>query len=237
MIQLKDIKPKSIFTELSSYIVDSVTGTKVHMTHLETLKPISVDFTYLRDIMVSGDHFDTIEYVTKDDRYFTAKQVEDLIKEGKFKNENELPVAGTLKSKGIRTIFSEIPFKHCFTVEFRKVGKTLSEKQIATLKAKQINELLSRIEVVQKQKKGILASAKEALVELQNNVIESYIPGDLRVLRGIKLSTHSDTGFYVCKDLDFPDGDMNDITKNTRLVNINSIESLILNGVKYQIEK
>ena len=234
MIQIKDIKQGQAFSEQSVYIVNEILGNKISFSHLESNTNVSIDISYLQQCMHSADYYEETKIVTKKDTYYTEKNIEDIIKSGKFKNELEIPAVGSLKAKGLHTIFTEIPYKKVFKCTFRKVGKELSDKQFKDLKNKQILELLSRIEIVQKQRKGVLEAAKQSLIELQNNTIEKYTLGDLREIVSYKLHTHSDTGFYHVKDLSFPDGKD---AENQRSININTLESIIVDNILYKLEK
>lgn len=68
---------------------------------------------------------------------------------------------------------------------------------------------------------------------IQDNPILDYVEGEERVLRGFKLQFVSRDGKYRCLDMD-----IERTSKETgeRLVNINTIEQLIYNGVKYIVK-
>jgi hypothetical protein len=74
---------------------------------------------------------------------------------------------------------------------------------------------------------------KTALEYIQDNPILDYVEGEERVLRGFKLQFVSRDGKYRCLDMD-----IERTSKETgeRLVNINTIEQLIYNGVKYIVK-
>jgi hypothetical protein len=74
---------------------------------------------------------------------------------------------------------------------------------------------------------------KEALEFIQNNPIKDYIEGEDRVLRGYKLQFVSRDGKYKCLDMDIKKSDKE---TGERLVNINTIEKLIFNGVLYIVK-
>ncbi len=236
MIKLDQIKTGDTFSELSTYVVNDVKGQKIDFLHVESNSPVRIDFSYIQDCMVSGEQFDSTVTVGLQDKYHTAKTVEEAIKSGKFKNEEEFPQVGQVRLKGIQTIFKEIPFKHVFTAVYRKKGTELTEKQLATKKAKLVLDAVARLETIKKQKKGVLDASKEEFMKLLDTNIESYTPGEKRTFHGHKLGGGSATGFYSVKDLKFPDGVSADVTKNTRLLNINTLEELIVDGVKYILE-
>ena len=74
---------------------------------------------------------------------------------------------------------------------------------------------------------------KEALEYIQNNPIKDYIEGEDRVLRGYKMQFVSRDGKYKCKDMDIP---VTEKETGERLVNINTIKVLVVNGIKYVVE-
>lgn len=74
---------------------------------------------------------------------------------------------------------------------------------------------------------------KEALKFIQDNPIKDFTEGEERILRGFKIQFTSRDGKYKCIDMDIP------VTKKEtgeRLVNINTISSLIYDGIKYEVE-
>lgn len=233
-IDKNKIKKGDVFSELSTYLVENVNKDSVTFKHLETNKSVNINNNYIEDCLTSAEQYTETIYVGKENKYHTEKTVKEAINSGKFKNEEELPIVGQVRLKGLRELFVEIPYKHVFTAIFRKQGKELSAKQLSAARSKQVLELLSKIEEVQKMKKGVLGAAKDALLELQNNVIESYVPGDLRTITAYKTKQQSSTGHYIVKDLKFPDGEDGD---NNRLLNINTLEELIVDGRRYILEQ
>ncbi len=74
---------------------------------------------------------------------------------------------------------------------------------------------------------------KIALEHVQNNPIKDYIEGESRILRGYKIQFSSRDGRYDCIDMDI---DTSEKESAIRPVNINTIEYLIYNNVKYIVE-
>lgn len=74
---------------------------------------------------------------------------------------------------------------------------------------------------------------KTALEFIQDNPIKDYVEGESRVLRGFKLQFVSRDGKYRCLDMDIKRSDKE---TGERLVNINTIEKLIYNGIQYVVK-
>lgn len=74
---------------------------------------------------------------------------------------------------------------------------------------------------------------KEALEMVQKNPIKNYIEGEDRVLRGYKIQFVSRDGKYKCIDMDIKKTDKE---TGERLVNINTISALVVNGTKYVVK-
>lgn len=169
-------------------------------------------------------HLESGETVTLDKRYViqllqTADQYQSEVKVGKEDKKD-----GTA---GIRTIWENIHSSQVFTVCFKKQDKPLSAKKVNELKKAQIDAALDKIEKAKTAKKGVADAAKLALEEIQNNPVLSFEQGESRKLRGYKIQFSSRDGKYDAMDLD-----INEI----RPVNINTIEYLVFNGVKYTVE-
>lgn len=171
-------------------------------------------------------HHQTGEHVVLDKYYVTkllqsADQFNEVIKVGKEDKKD-----GVL---GIRSIWENIHSHQVFTVCYKKQDKKLSGRTLAHLRDEQITTALNAIEKAQKDKKGVSEEARKQLIELQNNPILPVLEGEERVLRGYKIQFHSRDGKYDCVDMDLT-GD------NIRPVNINTIQWLIFNNVKYVVE-
>lgn len=161
----------------------------------------SVHMTHLgsgQGISIQGDYLK--KYCTSADFVSTNKKVS-----------GEDSASG----KGIRTIFESIPAGSVFTVVFRKQPKKLSQKaQIAS-----IEKVLKDVDFKQHSPKDIASLL----------VKEGYTTseGELRTLRGYKLTNYTRDGKYECMDADLGE---------VRPVNINTIESLIWEGINYIIK-
>ena len=172
-------------------------------------------------------HLESGETVTLDTKYVTdllktADQYQSEVKVGKEDKKDGTP--------DIRTIWENIHSSQVFTVCFKKQDKPLSLKKINDLKTTQINVALEKINKAKISKKGVAEVAKIALEEIQSNPILPFEEGEKRILRGYKIQFFSRDGKYDCIDMDLPSND------NIRPVNINTIEFLVYNGIKYTVE-
>lgn len=172
-------------------------------------------------------HHQTGEHVVLDKYYIlkllqSADQFNETIKVTKEDKKD-----GTL---GIRSIWENIHTKQVFTVCYKKQNKQLSDKIFIYLRDEQIRNALKAIEKAQNSKKGVLEESKKQLIELQNNPVLPILEGSERVLRGYKIQFHSRDGKYDCVDMDLTTED------KIRPVNINTIQWLIFDNVKYVVE-
>jgi len=206
-MDITKIKAGDVFNENSKYIFKGIKQDgSFVLTHLPSGEEVNIAVNYVKAYLNSGDQFTSTKKVSKEDR-----------KTGEA---------------GIRSIFEEIG-NDVFTVCFRKQNKVLSDKKLKELKEKQVSEQLTKIEKAQKSKTGVLKEAKAALESIINNPINNIELGELRVLRGYKTQFRSNDGLYNCFDMDLPDGLKG---SNMRSVNINTIQYLIVGGVKYIVE-
>lgn len=207
--KVKDIKQGDIFSEISRYTFVSNDKKAYKFKHLESGNTITLDEKYVSDLLTTADQYFSEVKVTKEDS-------KDGIK------------------KGIRSLFEEIYDGEVFTVCFRKQDTPLTKKKHEELKNKQINDAIEKIEKAQKSKKGVADEAKQVLINIQNNPILSFEPGESRVLRGYKIQFTSRDGKYNCVDMDLVTN--NDVSKAIRPVNITTIEWLVYKGVKFVVE-
>lgn len=206
---VNEVNIGNVLSEESHYkvlAVDSLTGA-IKATHCESGEEVTINSDYIKKFLNSADEFTEIVKVTKEDK-----------------------LDGTL---GIRSIFESIHTSEVFTVTFTKQAKDKTKGQIAQEKNAQINEAIELITRAKEHKKSMADAYAEALTFVQNNPIRDYIPGEERTLRGYKVQFHSRDGKYRCIDLDIP---VSEKETGERLVNINTISSLIYRGVKYVAE-
>lgn len=204
----KQIKVGDVFSESSHYkLLNKTADKKYTFEHIESGEKVVLDESYVANLLQSADQYVNEIIVGKEDK-----------KDG---------------SLGIRTIWENIHSHQVFTVCFKKQDKKLSGRTLSHLRDEQISSALKAIEDASKGKKGVLDEARKQLVELQNNPILPILEGDERVLRGYKIQFNSRDGKYDCVDIDLKTDNDSD---HIRPVNINTIQYLIFNNVKYVVE-
>lgn len=204
---IEELKNGSMLSESSHYIVDSIYGGSVSLKHYESGEIITISKDYLEKYTNSADIFTEIVKVTKEDRK-----------------------DGTL---GIRSIWENIHSSQVFTVCFKKQDKPKSRKKLSEEIDIIVNKFSEEIERTKVNKKGVAEKAKQLIYDLVNHPILPYEEGEDRVLRGFKIQFESRDGKYKCIDMDLIKSDKE---SGERLVNINTIKWLILNGIKYIVE-
>lgn len=207
LVNIKEIQKGDVFSEASHYIAQKVEKDRVIFTHLESGKEISLSNEYVKNLLNTSDQYEKEVKVGREDKK-----------------------DGTL---GIRSIFENIKSSEVFTVVFTKQDKVKTKKQYETELAEQRNKAIELIEKAKKYKKSMATAYKEAIEFIQSNPIKDYTPGEERVLRGYKLQFTSRDGKYKCMDMDIA---RTDKETGERLVNINTITQLVVNGVKYIVE-
>lgn len=206
-IDVSEIKVGDVFSEESHYVVKEVNKLQVVFNHLESGKDVRLSAQYVQELLNTSDQYHEVKEVGKEDK-----------KDG---------------TPGIRTIFEGIKSSEVFTVVFKKQDKAKTKKQINEEKEFQREKAIELIDKAKKAKKSMANAYKEALEFIQNNPIKDYIEGEDRVLRGYKLQFVSRDGKYKCLDMDIKKSDKE---TGERLVNINTIEKLIFNGVLYIVK-
>lgn len=207
LVNIKEIQKGDIFSEASHYIAQKVEKDRIIFTHLESGKEISLSNEYVKNLLNTSDQYEKEVKVGREDKK-----------------------DGTL---GIRSIFENIKSSEVFTVVFTKQDKAKTKKQYEAELSEQRDKAIELIEKAKKYKKAMATAYKEAIEFIQSNPIKDYTPGEERVLRGYKLQFTSRDGKYKCMDMDI---DRTDKETGERLVNINTITKLVVNGVKYIVE-
>lgn len=227
-INLTEVEEGDVFSEQSHYVFNGkVDAGKLQFLHLESGEVVNLTEKYVTDMLRTADQYDTEVEVTKEDTYWTQKQIsEDVKRTNMPSNLRE----GDLKAQGIRSIWKEITGAQVFTVCFNKQNKELSQKAIEAAKQKQLEEALLTIQKAQDAKKGVKNAALKAIEEIQANPILPIQRGDERILRGYKVQFESVNGAYDVIDMDIRDNN------NMRKVNINEVNWLVYNGVKYIVK-
>jgi hypothetical protein len=212
------------FSETSYFKLLGSKGENAVMLNLNTNEEVEISNQYVQASLTSASQFTSTVKVGKEDKYWTQKQIEDQQK----KDHTFVAVVGDLKLKGMKTIWDDIS-SQVFTVTYRKVGKELSAKAYDKLLEDKANEVLALIEEAKNSKKGVAKAASTVIVDLLKNPITRNVEGELRVLTGRKLQFTSQDGFFKVVDFEVTDG-------QPRSVNINTVEEIIVNGVKYILD-
>ena len=222
MVNIKEIKVSDVFSESSYYVVNSIGKNDITFKHTGTGKEVTLSNNYVTDILCTADQYQSEVSVGLLDKVWTDKQVKE------YKG-SDTPQVGDLKQKGIKTLWSEVGSR-VFTCCFEKKGKELSKTAYEKLVKAQIENAVEVIEKAAASKKGVANVAAQVLEEVIKNPATNYERGEQRVLRGYKLQHESQDGFYQVVDLDITSGD------NKRLVNLNTLQWLVVGGVKYVVE-
>lgn len=232
------MKKGDIFSEVSHYIAlnDYQVGTHNNLYHVESGEQVSLSDVYMENLLKTADSFNSIIKVGKEDKFWTKKQIEEGISKGHFAAD-PIPNVEDIRIKGIRTIWEELVSAHVFTVGFFKADTNKTKKAFQAELESQQEYAVALIDKAKKDKKSMAEAYKIALGHVQANPIVDYIPGELRVLRGYKTQFVSRDGKYDCIDMDL----LHSTTPYTyassiRPVNINTIQFLVFNGVKYEVE-
>jgi hypothetical protein len=206
-INVSEIQVGDIFSEESHYVVKEIDKTQIVFNHLESGNDVRLSALYVQELLNTSDQYHEVKEVGKEDK-----------KDG---------------TPGIRTIFESIKSSEVFTVVFKKQDKPKTKKQVNEEKEAQREKAIELIDKAKKQKKSMAAAYKSALEFIQDNPIKDYTEGESRVLRGFKLQFVSRDGKYRCLDMDIK---RTDKETGERLVNINTIEKLVYNGVQYIVK-
>lgn len=205
-IDLSKIKVGDILYEESHYVIDEIKEKNIIANHLESNSRVVLGDSYIKDLLSSSDQYTEVIKVTKEDK-----------KDGNL---------------GIRSIFENIKSSKVFTVVFKKQDKPKSRKALEKEINAKIEEFIQKIDKAKSQRKGVVDIAKKAFEEFINNPISDKIKGDDRLLQGYKIQFDSRDGKYNCVDINLKmKGESNFI----RPVNINTIKSLIVDGIKYEV--
>lgn len=225
-VNLNEIEVGDIFSESSHYIVTGISSTGVTFNHLASGQSVTLDNKYVTDLLSTGDQYQSEVKVGKEDKLWTAKQIADAVKKGTLAADHEVRV-GDLKEKGLRSIFEDIHSSECFTVCFLKQETVLSPAAYKKKIDAEVVKALATIEATKVAKKGVAKTAQQVIEDLLYNPIQKIEPGEERILRGFKVEFTSRDGRYNCIDMDLPEGN------NVRPVNINTLQWIVIRGVKY----
>lgn len=228
-VNIKDVRPGDVFSEEAHYRYVGKKGKEHEFVHLGTNQPVSLTEGYVQDLLVTADQFDKEVEVGKEDKLWTPKQIGEAKKKGELPSDTTVR-EGDVRVPGIRSIWSEIYSSKVFTVNFNKQSKELSAKALSDAKTKQLTEALTQIEAARSGKKGVAKTAEQVIKEIQENPILPIEPGENRTLRGYKIQFSSINGSYNVVDMDITTG------MNQRQVNVNTINWLVVDSVKYTVK-
>lgn len=215
MIDTNFLPKGSCISEASSYITledVSNVSSSAKLLHVESGEEVNISFGYLRKHCHSAEIFHQTVEVTKDDK-----------RDG---------------TPGIRTIFKNFPVGKIFTVCYRKQDKDKSKTALAKEKQEFASTFEAEILKAKNGKKSMSEVALEWVERLIENPIVDYIPGEKRILRGYKTRNSSSTGFYDVIDVEASQSNVGqqEYKLEQRLVNVNTIEYFIADGVKYVVK-
>lgn len=219
MINLNEVKPGDVFSEQSCFVFLNKEGSDTYnMKHLSTGETVKLSGTYVQDMLQTADQYEKEQKIGLENKYWTKAQltasqgsVDPLIREG------------DLKIIGMRTVWNTVS-SQVFTAIFRKKDTVLSNKAYNTKVQEVVTKALADIESAKVGKKGVAKTAAQVLEEVIKNPVLQVEQGEIRVLRGIKQQWESSTGFFDVLDIDL---------NEKRQVNINTLEALIVDGVKW----
>ena len=215
MVNIKDIQPGDLFGEISFFSVVKVNLTSVKFKHLATGKEVDLGSDYVEQLLYAADQHQSTVSVGIEDKLWTQKQLDEA--------KNTTNKVGDVRVPGMKSIWDGIGSK-VFRVSFIKKGKELSKTAYNKLIADKLADATYKIDKARTSKKGVTTVAVELLEEVIRNPIVNTIAGEERILRGWKLQHESLDGQYAVMDSDLME---------KRVVNLNTIKWIIVDGVKY----
>lgn len=231
MIKINEIEVGDVFSEESRYVVESKTNTHTNFLHLESGKKVSLDNSYVTDLLKTADQFHKDVEVGREDKYWSQKQIDDAVTKGELKSDTKLR-PGDVRLKGIRTIWEDITGGQVFTVCFQKQNKELSNKAYNEKITTTAKEYADKILNAKSGKRSVSETAITIVQEILKNPVLQYEVGEDRILRGFKIEFSSRDGKYNCIDMDI----QGSYESKVRPVNINTILWLVYDGVKYTVK-
>lgn len=229
LLDAKEIEVGDVFSEVSHYTFLGTDGGDYKLSHHASGTNVTLTGAYIEKFLsTANQHHKEVE-VTREDTYWTAKKIEDAVKSGKLAKDHTIKV-GDLEALGIRSIFENIHSPQVFQVNYQKQDEVLPAKELNALRDAQISKSLEIIEKASKGKTGVTKAATEELKKIQENPITGTKAGEMRTLTGYKVQFTSRDGRYSCVDMNITSG------VNTRPVNINTLQWIIIGGVKYIVK-
>lgn len=215
MNNIIDVQPGDLWSDISYLQTIAVNKDTVDLKHLATGETVVLSHEYVEKLLSSADQYSQEVSCGIEDKLWTAKQLTDA--------KNTTNQVGDVRVSGMKSIWDSIGSK-VFRVCFVKKGKELSKTAYNKLVAEKLESATYTLEKAKTSKKGVTTVAVELLEDLIRNPIVSHVPGEERILRGWKLQHESLDGQYAVMDSDLME---------KRVVNLNTIKWIIVDGVKY----
>lgn len=215
MNNIIDVQPGDLWSDISYLQTIAVNKDTVDLKHLATGETVVLSHEYVEKLLSSADQYSQEVSCGIEDKLWTAKQLTDA--------KNTTNQVGDVRVPGMKSIWDGIGSK-VFRVCFVKKGKELSKTAYNKLVTEKLESATYTLEKAKTSKKGVTTVAVELLEDLIRNPIVSTIPGEERILRGWKLQHESLDGQYAVMDSDLME---------KRVVNLNTIKWIIVDGVKY----
>lgn len=215
MNNIIDVQPGDLWSDISYLQTIAVNKDTVDLKHLATGETVVLSHEYVEKLLGSADQYSQEVSCGIEDKLWTAKQLTDA--------KNTTNQVGDVRVPGMKSIWDSIGSK-VFRVCFVKKGKELSKTAYNKLVAEKLQSATYTLEKAKTSKKGVTTVAVELLEDLIRNPIVSTVPGEERILRGWKLQHDSLDGQYAVMDSDLME---------KRVVNLNTIKWIIVDGIKY----
>lgn len=216
-----------VFSEMSHYTFLGLEGKDFKFKHHASGENVTLSADYVENFLKTGNQFTSTVEVGKEDKLWTSKRIDEAIKAGTLPKDVR---EGDVMVPGIRTLWENIHSAQVFNVCFQKQGTALSDKKLNELREAQINAGIEAIDKAVIKKTGVAKAAAEQMKKIQENPIIPFESGEMRELTGYKVQFNSRDGRYNCIDMEITNG------VNVRPVNINTIEWLVFDGVKYIVK-
>lgn len=229
LLDAKEIEVGDVFSEVSHYTYLGKDGKDYKLVHHASGTNVTLGGEYIEKFLSTANQHTFEVEVTREDTYWTEKKIADAVKSSTLMPNHTIKI-GDLQALGIRSIFENIHSPQVFQVCYQKQDEPFTAKELAELRDAQIANALVQIDKASKGKSGIAKAATEELKKIQENPILPFKVGEMRVLTGYKVQFTSRDGRYSCVDMNITKG------INTRPVNINTLQWIIIGGTKYFVK-
>jgi hypothetical protein len=227
-LNIREMQPQHQFSELSHYTLKAKGKGKLTFIHHASGSEVTLSEKYVTTYLKNAEQYQDTIKVGREDKFWTAKQIEAAIKKREFRRK-DAPEVGDLRVQGIRSLWESIHSQQVFSVGYLTNSKETSH-ELKERREEKIADIIADLGPLRSNanKASRESYVKEALMEaLQNPVVKAP---NTRVLRGYKVQFTSRDGRYNCVDMDL------DAPNNVRPVNINTLQWLVFDGVKYIVE-